>query len=101
MRINELNPGNFDAAIKFGNTVVCFFDPHRNDGAVMDNAITEAATEDTAASYYKVNAFRYPALSGRFGIDSLPCTLYFSGGKLIRRSVGNIGKDELISNVVR
>ena len=101
MKVNELSTGNFDAAIKFGNTVVCFFDPRAGADLSMDNVIAEAATEDSAAAYYKVNAFRYPALASRYGIDSLPCTLYFSGGRLMRRSTGVIGKEELVSNVIR
>lgn len=100
MTIYELDPGNFDSAVKIGNSVVTFCKPGNTDHAT-DNAVIEAATEDRGALFYKVNAAKHPSLAKRFGIDSFPSTLFFSDGALTGRRSGAICKDEMISGIGR
>ena len=63
---------------------------------VLDEIATEQAGRVKIA---KVNVDTNPVLAARFGIQSIPTLLYFSGGEVRDQTVSVIGKRGIVSKL--
>ncbi|MGH7977942.1 MAG: thioredoxin [Limisphaerales bacterium] len=62
--------------------------------------LDEIAAEQTGRlKVAKVNVDDNPELAARFGIQSIPALLYFSGGQVRDQSVGVVGKRAIVAKL--
>ncbi len=61
--------------------------------------LDEIAGEQAGVKVAKVNVDKQPALAARFGIQSIPTLLYFLRGELKDKTVGAIGKRQIVSKL--
>jgi thioredoxin 1 len=63
---------------------------------VLDEIATEQASRVKIA---KVNVGTNPILAARFGIQSIPTLLYFTGGEMRDQTVGVTGKRGIVAKL--
>jgi thioredoxin 1 len=98
----EINETNFETEVLKSNepVVVDFWaswcGPCKMLAPVLDEIATEKAGHVKVA---KVNVDANPELSQRYGIQSIPTLLYFSGGQLRNQSVGVVSKKRIMDQL--
>jgi thioredoxin 1 len=91
----EINETNFESEVLQANqTVLVDFwvewcGPCKMIAPLLDEIATEQAGHVKIA---KVNVETSPVLAARFGIQSIPTLLYFSGGKVRDKTIGVTSK---------
>ena len=65
----------------------------------MLSPVVEEIAEESDGSYAvgKINVDEQPGLAMRFGIMNIPTLLVFKNGEEVKRSIGVISKDEILS----
>ena len=97
--VKELNELEFKDAIKEGNVVVDCFAPWCGPCRMLAPIIDEVASELTDYSFYKFNVDDNANIAEEFGIFSIPTLLYFEDGKLVKKKIGLLSKEEIISMI--
>lgn len=98
----EINETNFESEVLQSNQLVLvdfwaeWCGPCKMLAPVLDEIAREQQGHATVA---KVNLDEHPALAARFGIQSIPTLLYFSGGELRDRSVGLVSKKAIVTRL--
>ena len=94
-----LTSGNFrEEVLQSGQPVLVDFwaswcGPCQKLGPIVD----EVAAEDPGAKTGKVNVDEQNQLAAEYGVMSIPTLILFQNGKAVKRSVGVISKQELLS----
>jgi thioredoxin 1 len=65
-------------------------------GPLLDDIVAE---QGERIALYKVDSDEDPALVARFGVASVPTTLVFVRGELVKRMVGARGKRQLVEEL--
>ena len=94
-----LTSGNFrEEVLQSGQPVLVDFwaswcGPCQKLGPIVD----EVAAEAPGAKIGKVNVDEQNQLAAEYGVMSIPTLILFQNGKVVKRSVGVISKQELLS----
>ena len=98
MSVKEITSSSFSAEVEQAEGVVLvdFWAPWCAPCRMMSPVIHEIAEEITDIKVCKVNVDDEFELASRFGIQGIPTLLFFNKGSVVNKSVGLIGKDEII-----
>lgn len=97
--VKELNEVEFSEAIKEGNVVVDCFAPWCGPCKMLSPIIDEVASELTDYTFYKLNVDDNATIAEEYQIFSIPTILYFKDGKLEKKKIGLLNKEEIISMI--
>jgi thioredoxin 1 len=98
----EINDTNFESEVLQSNqpVLVDFWAEWCGPCKMLAPLLDEIATEQAGrVKIAKVNVDTNPVLAARFGIQSIPTLLYFTGGKLRDRTVGVTGKRAIVAKL--
>ncbi len=96
----ELTNDTFDSTIAEGVTMVDFWAPWCGPCRMIAPIVEELADEfEGKATVAKVNTDEEQDIAVKFGIRSIPTTLFFKNGELVDQMVGASGKDVFVSKI--
>jgi thioredoxin 1 len=100
--IIEINEANFERDVLQSKEPVLvdfwaeWCGPCKMLGPLLDEIATEQSGRVKVA---KVNVDTNPTLAARYGIQSIPTLLYFSGGEVRDQTIGAVGKRTIVSKL--
>ncbi|MEY4386480.1 MAG: hypothetical protein RLY20_1763, partial [Verrucomicrobiota bacterium] len=98
----EINESNFATEVLESSqpVLVDFWAAWCGPCKMIAPVLEEIATEQAGrAKIVKINVDENAALAARYGIQSIPTLLYFSGGEMRHQSVGVSGKKNIVSKL--
>jgi thioredoxin 1 len=98
----EINEANFASEVLQASqpVLVDFWAEWCGPCKMLMPALDEIAVELAGrVKVGKVNVDASPDLAARYGVQSIPTLLYFSGGEVKDRTVGAIGKKVIVSRL--
>ncbi len=99
MSVVALTKDNFDAEVlKCDKPVlVDFWAAWCGPCQMLSPVVDKIADETTAIKVGKVNIDEQPELAQQFGVMSIPTLIVFRNGKLSKKSIGVISREEILN----
>ncbi len=96
----ELTKETFRSAVSGESlTVVDFWAPWCGPCRMMAPILESAALDLPDVQFAKLNVDENEELAREYGIMSIPTLIFFKGGAEIARSVGSLGKPQLLARI--
>ena len=100
MKIKDINEAEFNEVIAADTlTVVDFWAAWCGPCMMLGPVMEEVAGELADVAFYKVNVDDHQELAIKFGIDAIPCVIFFKNGAAVGRSVGLVDKAAMIARI--
>lgn len=93
--VKEINEVEFKELISSGKVVVDCFAPWCGPCRMLSPIIDEVASELTGYTFYKLNVDDNQSIAEEYQIFSIPTILYFKDGKLEKKKIGLLNKEEI------
>ena len=97
--VKEINEIEFKELTSSGKVVVDCFAPWCGPCKMLSPIIDEVASELTDYTFYKLNVDDNATIAEEYQIFSIPTILYFKDGKLEKKKIGLLSKEEIISMI--
>ncbi len=95
-----ITTAEFEATIKSGFTVVDFYADWCGPCKLLSPILEEILEENSdKLNAVKVNVDNDPDLAGQFGVMSIPNLVFFKDGQMVGRSIGLMGKEDLLARI--
>jgi len=95
MGIEVLDVESFDSFVKEGKTVVDFYADWCGPCKIMAPHFEKVADEEEEVRFAKVDVDDNQELAERFGILSIPTTIFFKDGEVVDRKSGALMENEI------
>lgn len=95
MTVKELNGDEFEAFVKKGNCIVDFWAPWCGPCKVMMPNFEEASKKIKDVKFGKVNVDNEHDLAGKFGVMSVPTSVFFKDGEQVEMHSGAISVEDI------
>lgn len=96
-KIKSLSVGDFDKFVEKENVVVDFYADWCGPCKIMAPNFEKAAEEVKDVKFAKVNIDNNQELAERFGVMSIPTTLFLKKGNVSDQAVGALSKEDIIA----
>lgn len=97
--VKEINEVEFKELISSGKVIVDCFAPWCGPCKMLSPIIDEVAGEETDYTFYKLNVDDNPSIAEEYKIYSIPTILYFEDGKLSKKKIGLLNKEEILNMI--
>ena len=97
MKVIEIGKNFEEEVLKNSGKVLVDFNADWCGPCRMLRPVLDEVSENSKCKIVSVNVDSERDLALKFGISSIPCLILFDNGKEVKRSVGLISKEEVIS----
>ena len=98
-KIEVLSKNNFDAVVAKGTVIVDFYADWCGPCKIMAPAFEKAAAKSASVKFAKINVDGNQEIAGRYGIMSIPTTIFFKNGKVKDMHTGALSEAEIMKLV--
>ena len=94
--ITYLENDDLDSLIKDKKVVLDFYADWCMPCQMLGEVFEEVIKEDNSINVIKINVDKFPDISRKYGVMSIPYLVLYNDNTIIKKSVGFLEKDELI-----
>ena len=96
MAIIDINNDNFEKEVLSGTVLADFNATWCGPCRMLAPILEEVSEERESAKIVSIDVDENLELANSYKVSSIPCLVLFKDGKEVKRSVGLVGKDEII-----
>ena len=98
MSVIKISKANFQTEVLHSEKPVLldFWAPWCGPCRMVGPVVDEIADERTDLKVGKINVDEQPELAGQFGVMSIPSLFYMENGKVVRKTMGAMTKQEIL-----
>jgi thioredoxin 1 len=97
--VKELTADSIKEFTKSGKSIIDFWATWCGPCKSLAPIFEEVSKEVTVVNFGKINIEDHDAVSGEYGIQSIPCLILFEGGEEKGRIIGMQSKDALVEKI--